>query len=107
MTIIFPIILTVLAFFFLILSLLIELSNDGDEAYDNATIVCLMLSITLFFIGAATFLFVTETAVVEGELIEFQIDSYIPIAWLDVGLAFIPIVFLTVKAFDILGSEEE
>jgi hypothetical protein len=107
MLIIIPIILMIMAIVFLVLGLILEIGNDGDEAYDNAVIVIFVLSVIMFWIAAATFLFVTETAVIDGELIEFKIESYKPITWLNVGLSFIPIVFLVVKTTNLLGAEEE
>jgi hypothetical protein len=106
MNVLIPILLTVLGFSFLLISLLLEIFNDGNETYDNASIVTLMLSIIMFFVGAATFLNVTALVVTAEEIIEVHLDSYIPVAWLNVGLAFIPIVFLVIKTFDLLGDEE-
>ena len=85
------IIFFVIALGLLILSLLMEAYHTGGAEYDNIIMVLMVLSIILFFVSAAAFV-VNET------------NAY---AFMAVAMGFIAIVFLAIKASNLLGSNEE
>lgn len=111
MDIAFPILLLILGFIFFILGIYeereIKNTNEEQSRSDHIVIICLIIAFLLFFIGGICFMGITTTyfSVADQEFIEVAQTIYRPFVWLGVGLAFVDVLLLVEKIFEILTEQ--
>jgi len=77
----------------LVLGLLMEAFHRGDKEYDQIITIVFVLSMVFLFVAGASFL----TA---------GVGQYVAYVWLNFVLGFLVLIFVAMKAFDFLESEE-
>jgi len=103
-----PIVLLVFGFIFFILALYEEReekpNEDEEEKSDNLVVIFLISAIILWGIGAACFLYVTQSyySPVTDTIEEIRLPIYEPFMYLGIGFAVIAAVMLVQKIFNIL-----
>ena len=89
-------VLWILAIILFLIAIIMEVFNEGEEAYDNAVIIIFVLAIIMFFVAGATFYY---TAMTSNEL-------YLAHAWVNFILGILAVSLTTLKVVGLLDHVE-